>query len=118
MSRHVDALVVGSGPGGAVTARALAEAGLETLVIEEGDWVEPGAVEPYSVEQMQRQYRNSGLTVALGMPSIAYTEGCGAGGGSEVNSGLYHRPSAELLQEWSSRYGIDGLDAETLAPHH
>lgn len=118
MSRHVDALIVGSGPGGAVTARALAEAGLETLVIEEGDWVEPGAVEPYSVAQMQRQYRNSGLTVALGRPSIAYTEGCGAGGGSEVNSGLYHRPSADLLQQWSARYGIQGLDCETLAPHH
>ncbi|MEJ7706643.1 MAG: FAD-dependent monooxygenase [Nocardioidaceae bacterium] len=101
VSRHVDALIVGSGPGGAVSARVLAEAGLETLVVEEGDWVDPGAVESYSVDQMQRQYRNSGLTVALGRPSIAYTEGCGAGGGSEVNSGLYHRPSAELLAAWS-----------------
>lgn len=118
MSRHVDALVVGSGPGGAVTARALAEAGLETLVIEEGDWVEPGSVEPYSVDQMQRQYRNGGLTVALGRPSIAYTEGCTAGGGSEVNSGLYHRPSGDLLELWSTSYAIEGLDAETLAPHH
>ena len=41
---------------------------------------------------MRRQYRNGGLTVALGRPSIAYTEGRCAGGGSEVNSGLYHRP--------------------------
>lgn len=118
MSRHVDALIVGSGPGGAVSARVLAEAGLETLVVEEGDWVDPGAVESYSVDQMQRQYRNSGLTVALGRPSIAYTEGCGAGGGSEVNSGLYHRPSAELLAAWSQRYSIEGLDSDALAPYH
>ena len=41
---------------------------------------------------MRRQYRNGGLTVALGRPPIAYTEGRCAGGGSEVNSGLYHRP--------------------------
>lgn len=118
MSRHVDALVVGSGPGGAVTARVLAEAGLDVLVVEEGDWVDTGTVEPYSVHQMQRQYRNSGLTVALGRPSVAYTEGCGAGGGSEVNSGLYHRPSAELLRDWSESYAIDALSPAGLAPYH
>lgn len=117
MTRHVDALVIGSGPGGAVTARCLAEAGHEVLVVEEGAWVEAGSVEPYSVEQMQRQYRNSGLTVALGRPSIAYTEGRGAGGGSEVNSGLYHRPSAELLAAWSRSYSIEGLDASALESH-
>lgn len=117
MTRHVDALVIGSGPGGAVTARCLAEAGRSVLVVEEGAWVEAGSVEPYSVEQMQRQYRNSGLTVALGRPSIAYTEGCGAGGGSEVNSGLYHRPSAELLAAWSRAYAIEGLDAPSLERH-
>lgn len=117
MTRRVDALVVGSGPGGAVTARMLAEAGLEVLVVEEGDWVEPGSVEPYSVEQMQRQYRGGGLTVALGRPSIAYTEGRGAGGGSEVNSGLYHRPSAQLLADWSRAYRIEGLTPSTLERH-
>ncbi len=118
MSRHVDALVVGSGPGGAVTARVLAEAGLDVLVVEEGDWVETGSVESYSVDQMQRQYRNSGLTVALGRPSVAYTEGCGAGGGSEVNSGLYHRPSPDLLSQWSRSFAIDGLTAPVLAGYH
>ncbi|MGH3496152.1 MAG: GMC family oxidoreductase N-terminal domain-containing protein [Nocardioidaceae bacterium] len=118
MTRRVDAVVIGSGPGGAVTARVLAEAGLDVIVVEEGDWVEAGSVEPYSVDQMQRQYRNAGLTVALGRPSIAYTEGCGAGGGSEVNSGLYHRPSAQLLDAWSSSYRIEGLDTTTLEPYH
>ena len=118
MAEHVDALVIGSGPGGSVTARVLAEAGLDVLHVEEGDWVEPGEVEPYSLAQMERQYRNAGLTVALGRPSIAYTEGRGAGGGSEINSGLYHRPSTELLASWRRDWWIDDLDAGELQPYH
>ncbi|MEZ5297748.1 MAG: NAD(P)-dependent oxidoreductase [Ilumatobacteraceae bacterium] len=57
-------LIVGSGAGGAPTAAVLAEAGLDVLVVEEGPWVDQGAVTPFSLEQMERQYRNGGLTVA------------------------------------------------------
>jgi choline dehydrogenase-like flavoprotein len=118
VTHRYDAIVVGSGPGGCVTARSLAEAGRRVLVVEEGDWVEPGEVEPYSVAQMRRQYRNQGLTVALGLPSVAYTEGSCAGGGSEVNSGLYHRPSPELLQRWRERWSIEALEPAALEPLH
>jgi choline dehydrogenase-like flavoprotein len=118
MTEHVDALVIGSGPGGSVTARILAEAGLDVMHVEEGPWVEPGEVEPFSVAQMELQYRNAGLTVALGRPSIAYTEGRSAGGGSEVNSGLYHRPSSELLAGWRRDWCIDDLDMTELQPYH
>ena len=36
-------------------------------------------------------------------PSIAYTEGCCAGGGTEINSGLYRRPPEEVLDRWRDR---------------
>ena len=101
-----DVLIVGSGAGGATTAAILAEAGLDVIVVEEGPWVEQGSVVPFSLEQMDRQYRSGGVTVALGLPSIAYTEGRCAGGGTEVNSGLYRRPPAETLERWRSEYGI------------
>ena len=91
-------------------------AGLRVLVVEEGRWVEPGEYPPYSLAQMRAQYRGAGLTVALGAPSVAYTEGCGAGGGSEVNSGLYHRPPAALLEEWRTRWHVEDLDERRLAP--
>ena len=99
-------LVIGSGAGGATTATVLAEAGFDVLVVEEGDWVEEGSVVPFSLEQMDRQYRAGGVTVALGLPSIAYTEGRCAGGGTEVNSGLYWRPPADLLQRWREQFQI------------
>ncbi len=112
---EADVLVIGSGAGGAPTAALLAEAGFDVLVVEEGEWVEQGSVVPFSLEQMDRQYRSGGVTVALGLPSIAYTEGRCAGGGTEVNSGLYRRPPGEVVDRWRSQYRIVDLDPDALA---
>ncbi len=107
-----DVLIIGSGAGGATTAAVLAEAGLDVLIVEEGEWVEQGAVVPFSLEQMDRQYRAGGVTVALGLPSIAYTEGRCAGGGTEVNSGLYWRPPGDVLQRWRDEFQIADFDPD------
>lgn len=112
-----DFAVIGSGPGGSVFARAAAARGARVLVLEEGPWVAPGEVPAYTRAQMRRQYRNQGLTVAMGRPPVAYTEARCVGGGSEVNSGLYHPPGAELLRRWSASHQIDDLTADSLAPH-
>ena len=118
MTVTYDVVVVGSGPGGAVTARECARQGLKVLVLEEGDRFEAGAVTPYSVDQMRRMYRDHGLTVALGRPSVAYVEARCVGGGSEVNAGLYHRPDASVLAEWTSRFDIEDLTPAALEPWH
>ena len=109
-----DVLVIGSGAGGATTAATLAEAGHDVIVVEEGSWVEQGSVRPFSLDQMDRQYRSGGVTVALGLPSIAYTEGRCAGGGTEVNSGLYRRPPEETLETWRTRYRIADFASDDL----
>ena len=109
-----DVLVIGSGAGGATTAALVAEAGYDVLVVEEGKWIEQGAVAPFSLDQMDQQYRSGGVTVALGLPSIAYTEGRCAGGGTEVNSGLYRRPPTEVIERWRDRWNIEDLDPDDL----
>ncbi len=113
-----DVLVVGSGAGGAVTAATLAEAGLSVLVAEEGERVPQGEVAAFSLAQMARQYRSGGLTTALGRPPIAYAEGCCVGGGTEINSGLYHVAPPSVLAEWREGWHVEELDAEHLAPHY
>jgi choline dehydrogenase-like flavoprotein len=110
-----DVLVVGSGAGGAPTAAILAEAGFDVVVLEEGPLVRQGDVTPFSLEQMDRQYRAGGVTAAIGLPSIAYTEGCCAGGGTEVNSGLYRRPPEEVLDRWRQDRGLIDFDSDSPA---
>jgi choline dehydrogenase-like flavoprotein len=116
IDRHhdCDVLIIGSGAGGATTAATLAEAGHDVLLVEEGSWTPQGSVVPFSLEQMDRQYRSGGVTVALGLPSIAYTEGRCAGGGTEVNSGLYRRPPGETLRRWREGYAIDDFDDDSI----
>jgi choline dehydrogenase-like flavoprotein len=107
-------LVIGSGAGGSLTAARLAEAGHDVILAEEGPAVDPGTVAPYSLEQMRRQYRHAGVTAALGRPSVAYAEGCCLGGGTEINSGLYHLAGPELLEEWRRGWKVSELEHRTL----
>src|SRR5687768_493047 len=105
--RSHEIAVIGSGPGGAVTACLLAEAGRDVILIEEGRDSEE-LCRPYSAREMELKYRNGGLTAALGTPKIAYVEGRCPGGGSEINAGLYHRPPPHLLEQWSRELGVEG----------
>ncbi|MFV0306258.1 MAG: FAD-dependent oxidoreductase [Desertimonas sp.] len=105
-----EVLVVGSGAGGAPTAALLAEAGFAVLIVEEGALVHQGEVVPFSLAQMDRQYRNGGVTAAIGLPSIAYTEGSCVGGGTEINSGLYRRAPEQLLERWRTEHGLVDFD--------
>jgi choline dehydrogenase-like flavoprotein len=115
---RAEIVVVGSGPGGAVTACALAEAGRDVLLVEEGPYLAPDECRPFSLDEMTQKYRNGGLTVALGPAKVAYVEGRCVGGGSEVNSGIYHRIPAEVLDDWRRDYQVDCLGEEDLLPHY
>jgi choline dehydrogenase-like flavoprotein len=113
--RDAEVLVVGSGAGGATTAAVLAGAGREVVVVEEGPWVDPEAVEPFSLQEMVAKYRHHGSSAALGSPPVAYAEGRCVGGSTEINSGLWHRLPDELADEWRVRYDIDEFAPDVLA---
>lgn len=114
---RAEVVVVGSGPGGAITACLLAEAGRDVLLIEEGPYLPIGDGPTFSIDEMLGKYRNGGVTVALGRSRVAYVEGCCVGGGSEINSGLYHRTPPEVLDDWRRNFGVDGLSESDLRGH-
>lgn len=109
--------VIGSGPGGAITACLLAEAGRDVLLVEEGPYLPLESARAFSVGEMEQKYRNGGLTAALGPPNIAYVEGRTVGGGSEINSGLYHRTPPEVLAAWRRDFGVEAAEEADLRPH-
>jgi choline dehydrogenase-like flavoprotein len=110
-------IVIGSGPGGAITACLLAEAGRDVLLVESGSYFEPEAEARFDAQEMQRKYRNGGVTAALGATKIAYAEGQCVGGGSEINAGLYHRAPEELLDQWRRGFGLASSGAADMAEH-
>jgi choline dehydrogenase-like flavoprotein len=112
--REHEAAVIGSGPGGCLAACLLAENGHDVLLLEEGRLWEPESIAEFSRQEMEHKYRNGGLTFALGRPRIQYVEACCAGGGSEINSGLYRRLPDAVRNTWNSRFQVDNFDAASL----
>ena len=109
--------VVGSGPGGSVAASTLAGSGRDVLVLEEGPFLSPDSCQPYSREEMEQKCRNGGIGLALGKPKVAYVEGRCAGGGSEVNAGLFFRAPPDVLESWHREFGVEALSPMDMAPH-
>lgn len=110
--------IIGSGPGGSVTAATLADAGREVLLIENGSNCKLDSCVPFSIEEMEQKYRNGGLTPTFGKPKIPYVEGSCVGGGSEVNSGLYHRIPEEVIKKWENEFKVEGIKNSDLEPHY
>jgi choline dehydrogenase-like flavoprotein len=112
-----DVAVVGSGPGGAVTAWRLAEAGKSVVVLEEGPDTRTEGRPQFTLSQLEHWYRSGGLQAAIGTPAVAFAEGRCVGGGSEINSGLYHRLPSEVAERWQAEFHVEGFDPDTLEQH-
>ena len=111
-----DVVVVGSGAGGAVAAAILAEAGLDVIVLEAGPYLDRRSYPEEPLEALTALYREGGLTVAEGLPSIPVPVGRAVGGTTVINSGTCFRAPEPKLAEWREAFGIEW--ATDLAPDY
>jgi choline dehydrogenase-like flavoprotein len=112
-----DAIVVGSGAGGAFAARALARAGLDTVIVEEGErWTAERIRSSHPLDRFASIYRDGGTTMALGYPPIALPLGRAVGGTTVINSGTCYRPPAPVARSWHEDHGLAHADPELLGP--
>ncbi len=112
---RADAVVVGSGAGGAMVARTLARAGLDVVVLEEGRrWTVEEFRSTHPVDRYAGLYRGAGATVALGRPAVVLPMGRAVGGTTVVNSGTCFRPSLAVQRRWRDEFGLGLADPDQL----
>lgn len=97
-----DAVVIGSGAGGAMAARTLARRGMAVVVLEEGRrFTSRDFRERPPLDRFLALYRDGGATVALGRPPVLLPEGRAVGGTTVVNSGTCYRTPGHVLRRWA-----------------
>jgi choline dehydrogenase-like flavoprotein len=115
--QRAEVVVIGSGPGGSTTAHLLAEHGKDVLLLEEGRDLPMESCTSFGIEEIAQKYRARGLNPIFGSAKVVFAEGCTVGGGSEINSGLYHRTPPELLEWWRTEFQLRESLESDLLPH-
>ncbi len=102
---RADAVVIGTGAGGAPVAAALAAAGLEVIALEAGPRLSSADFTGREGEMLAR-LMTVGISQKSGMELYA---GSCVGGSTVVNDALCWRTPPEVLQSWRRQYGLTGL---------
>lgn len=112
---RTDVCVIGTGAGGAIAAKELAEGGLGVVMLEEGDHHTVDSFTARPREMMGRLYRDAGQTATVGNAPILLPQGRAVGGTTLINSGTCFRTPAPVLASWERDFGIE-VDADSMDP--
>ncbi len=109
-----DVVVVGTGAGGAVVGRELAERGYAVAFVEEGDHYRRDAFDGRSIDAYRRFYR-AGLIV--GNAPIPVFMGRLVGGSTAINGGTCFRTPPWVLDRWCETMRTDDFTPSAMAPY-
>lgn len=110
-----DLVIVGSGPGGAIVADKSAARGDSVLIVERGRVLDEN-VPHHTPQQMKEFFQFGGQEIAVVAGAMPFAQGKVWGGGSAINSGLYHRAPDKVKTTWAAATGIpvDSFDKSAM----
>jgi choline dehydrogenase-like flavoprotein len=109
-----EVVVVGTGAGGAVVGRELAERGFAVAFVEEGEHYRRDAFDGGAISAHQRFYR---AAFAVGNAVIPLFVGRLVGGSTAVNGGTSFRTPSWILDRWCEQIGTDELTSAAMGRH-
>ncbi len=113
---ETDACVIGSGAGGAVMAKELAEGGLKVVILEKGKRFTKYDFTQKEREMFPRLYEERGLRTTKDQ-SIIVLHAQGVGGTTLVNHNICFRAPEFVLRDWERR-GVKDISPELMASHY
>jgi len=112
---EADAVIVGTGAGGGVTAEILADAGFSVVLIEEGPLKSSTDFRMREADAYQELYQESAARKTRDK-AISILQGRCVGGGTTVNWTSSFRTPPATLVHWARAFGIEGFGSDDLAP--
>lgn len=112
-----DVVIVGSGPGGALAARWLAEQGKSVVVVEAGPVVRREEFVREAGYTLSHYYWDSGLRTTRGNVIMPTMQPRVMGGGSVLNSAICLRMPEYAVNRWRDEHGVE-FTHEEMARHY
>jgi choline dehydrogenase-like flavoprotein len=109
-----EVVVVGTGAGGGVVGRELAERGFAVVFVEEGQHYRRDAFDGRAVEAHQRFYRGA---FSIGNAPMPIFMGRLLGGSTAINGGTSLRTPPWVLERWCEEIGTDVFSPEAMDPY-
>lgn len=113
---EADAVVVGSGSGGAVVAGTLAKQGLKVIVVEAGGYYNESDFAQLELQAYQDMYWRGGPNPTAD-GNITLQAGTALGGGTVINWQNCLRTKPWVREDWAREHGLEGVDGPDYDRH-
>src|SRR4051794_14959607 len=113
---EADAVVVGSGAGGATIAATLAKQGLKVLVVEQGAYYNEADFAQLELKAYQEMYWRGGPT-PTGDMNVTLLAGATLGGGTVINWTNSLKTKPWVREQWAREHGLEGVDGPDFDRH-
>ncbi len=113
IEEKVDVCVVGSGAGGAVIAKELAEAGHSVIVLEKGgNYTSEDFIQKEDVIHL-KTYEQGMARITTDF-SVMIVQGTCVGGGTTINDAVCYRTPKKVLEKWTTKNKVLGYSEREL----